>query len=418
MKNGIVAGIAALFFFVGGCTHNQKTIGQKNQYEAGDETEMLAEVKGLVSNMQLPLKVPKEMLVHSISVTIDEEGSIMAAAELQSPSSTLYISAVPGRAADENLSSSYKITPTSTDTGWAGFETVFRKHSLEYTVTLVNSPENKVTEKQFSQMVESFSDQHETLKNITIDEQQFLSKYQIPGEVKGSFAMDAEVIEPVYSISNEEFHMLLSSDLLTGPVTKKNILDKDFNETKKVLDFAGDLELPNDWFGQTVQLDQIIAMNDPSNNFMLTVTNDKKELIVLEIIESPNVEHIKDLKDAATARETVKVEGKTVDLLSFEDAQMAIFEYDSLHYTITYNGKRQSNDAFVQTIESLTKDNMFVKYLDMDIEAFREGFAIYHDTEDPVSVAVNIYVDNGKFQRNIDISREDYSFTRYLTAME
>ncbi|WP_018707847.1 hypothetical protein [Siminovitchia fordii] len=36
----------------------------------------------------------------------------------------------------------------------------------------------------------------------------------------------------------------------------------------------------------------------------------------------------------------------------------------------------------------------------------------------PVSVAVNIYVDNGKFQRNIDISREDYSFTRYLPAME
>ncbi|HBZ08879.1 MAG TPA: hypothetical protein DEO65_03205 [Bacillus bacterium] len=61
MKNRIVAGIAALFFFVGGCTHNQKTIGQKNQYEAGDETEMLAKVKGLVSNMQFPLKVPKEM---------------------------------------------------------------------------------------------------------------------------------------------------------------------------------------------------------------------------------------------------------------------------------------------------------------------------------------------------------------------
>lgn len=230
--------------------------------------------------------------------------------------------------------------------------------------------------------------------------------------------MDVEVTEPVYSISNEAFSLSMGRDLIESPATKKNIVKLDRKEAKNMLDFAKELQIPSHRFGQNVQLDQIMILNEPSSHFMLTVTNDHNELRVIEIAESPDNEGLEELKAAALNKEKLMAGDISINLLSFEDVQTALFRHDSLFYTITYNGTSQSRKAFTQTVESLSKEHPFKKYLQLDLEELEKNFAIYHTAKDPANIAINMYSENGVIQRDIEFSREDYTLTRYLPAVK
>ena len=108
----------------------------------------------------------------------------------------------------------------------------------------------------------------------------------------------------------------------------------------------------------------------------------------------------------------------SIDLLSFEDAQTAHFKYDSLYYTITFNGTGQSKEAFIQTVESLTNDHPFYKYLEPDLDNVKKELAIYHNAKDPADIAINMYAESGAIQRDIELSRKDYTLARYLPAVK
>lgn len=432
MKKCLSAAAVLALLFLSGCAERTavpkqapteekpvKETEKKKGHSDTKEAGMIAKINRFLDEFQLPSKLAPNLEFGTIGVALGVDGGLMASADYSSPYSELTITAVPSPVAEHDQPV-YKITGSSTDTGWEGFKASFIMEGLKYKVDFVADDDFHITGKEFKDMLESFSKDKTACGICKLDSDKIMSRYSVANSFKKKLAMDAEVLSPVYTLNGEDFTLTFSNEILDSPPTARNIVEDDIKTVGETKQFADQLELPADWFGQTVQLNEITIMNYSKANFAITLMNDKEEYVVLEIGEEAD-DQLADDREAAYKTADLEAGEIKGELLYLDTEQVARFKHNGLYYKLAYRsyyeGKKQTKASFVRTINSLSKENPYKKYWDVDSKSIARDFAIYAEADTPPDVAIILFENDKAIQRSVDVSRDIYSLSRYYEAV-